>query len=79
MGKYVAEAGKRLEKLNAPVSELKDSSLRMESITNRLNALTIVLVVLTMTQLGHSYGKSSAEAVSPHNSSYRREPALALG
>jgi hypothetical protein len=52
VGKYVAEVGKQLEKLNAPVSELKDSSLRIESLTNRLSVLIIVLVVLTMTQLG---------------------------
>jgi hypothetical protein len=52
VGKDVAEVGKQVEKLNAPVSELKDSSLRIESLTNRLSVLIIVLVVLTMTQLG---------------------------
>jgi hypothetical protein len=72
VGKYVAEVGKQVEKLNAPVSERKDSSLRIESLTNRLNVLTIVLVVLTMTQLGYSYGTSSAEAVSPHKSPCKR-------
>jgi hypothetical protein len=49
---YVAEVGKQVEKPNASVFEQKDSSLRIESITNRLNVPTVVLVVLTMTQLG---------------------------
>ena len=76
MGKYLAEVGKRVEKLNARFRS-KDSSLRMESFTNRLSVLTIVVVVLTMTQsLGYLYGTSSAEAVGPHNSPCRRESRL---
>jgi hypothetical protein len=49
--RYLLEVGNQVGKLNTPVSELKDSSLRIESLTNKLNILTIVLVFLTTLQL----------------------------
>ena len=49
--RYMLEVAARVKELNDPVTELKDSSLRIENLTVTLKWLTIVLIVLTTAQL----------------------------